>query len=173
MKIAAHDALTHFRARTHRRGGSWGTETRALPPQDHPVIRSLTRLSTFSAGNPAGQNNRLRLPASEDAGRGIGHWSGERNGLGFVLHFDALSGGACALGSPEARCSVAVVGWVEGRIVTDLREQRRRRVAAWDYDFCTLAPSVSRIWRATSVRSIPTGHQVMQRPHPTQPAVPN
>src|SRR5271165_6941485 len=33
--------------------------------------------------------------------------------------------------------------------------------------------SDSRMARASSVRSIPTGHQVMQRPQPTHPEVPN
>ena len=34
-------------------------------------------------------------------------------------------------------------------------------------------PSLSRIARASSVMSMPTGHQVMQRPQPTQPELPN
>ena len=34
-------------------------------------------------------------------------------------------------------------------------------------------PAVARIAAASSVMSIPTGHQVMQRPQPTQPEVPN
>ena len=33
--------------------------------------------------------------------------------------------------------------------------------------------SLSRIARTSSVMSMPTGHQVMQRPQPTQPDVPN
>jgi hypothetical protein len=35
------------------------------------------------------------------------------------------------------------------------------------------AQSVDRIAAASSVMSMPTGHQAMQRPHPTQPDVPN
>ena len=35
------------------------------------------------------------------------------------------------------------------------------------------AVSLSRIARTSSVMSMPTGHQVMQRPQPTQPEVPN
>ncbi len=35
------------------------------------------------------------------------------------------------------------------------------------------APSVARIAAASSVMSIATGHQAMQRPQPTQPEVPN
>ena len=35
------------------------------------------------------------------------------------------------------------------------------------------APSVDRIAAASSVMSIPTGHQAMHRPQPTQPDVPN
>jgi hypothetical protein len=34
-------------------------------------------------------------------------------------------------------------------------------------------PSASRMAQASSVISIPTGHQVMQRPQPTHPEVPN
>ena len=35
------------------------------------------------------------------------------------------------------------------------------------------APSLSRMAAASSVRSMPTGHQAMQRPHPTHPEVSN
>jgi hypothetical protein len=35
------------------------------------------------------------------------------------------------------------------------------------------APSVDRIAAASSVMSMPTGHQAMHRPQPTQPEVPN
>ena len=35
------------------------------------------------------------------------------------------------------------------------------------------AGSLSRMARTSSVMSMPTGHQVMQRPQPTQPDVPN
>ena len=34
-------------------------------------------------------------------------------------------------------------------------------------------PVVARMARTSSVMSMPTGHQVMQRPQPTQPEVPN
>ena len=34
-------------------------------------------------------------------------------------------------------------------------------------------PSVARMAAASSVMSMATGHQVMQRPQPTQPEVPN
>ena len=37
----------------------------------------------------------------------------------------------------------------------------------------SVASSLARIAVSSSVTSIPTGHQVMQRPQPTQPEVPN
>ena len=37
----------------------------------------------------------------------------------------------------------------------------------------SVTPSLCRIARTSSVMSMPTGHQVMQRPQPTQPEVPN
>ncbi len=39
--------------------------------------------------------------------------------------------------------------------------------------FAVRAPSLDRIAAASSVMSMPTGHQAMHRPHPTQPEVSN
>ena len=50
---------------------------------------------------------------------------------------------------------------------------RARRRSARQSSASALAPRSSRIARASSVMSIPTGHQVMQRPQPTQPELPN
>ncbi len=36
-----------------------------------------------------------------------------------------------------------------------------------------VSPSLARMAAASSVMSMPTGHQVMHRPQPTQPEVPN
>ena len=50
---------------------------------------------------------------------------------------------------------------------------RAARRAGWSQSSPSSAPSLARIAVSSSVTSIPTGHQVMQRPQPTQPELPN
>ncbi len=84
--------------------------------------------------------------------RGIGHVPGASRHLGYGVTGQA--------GEQRVRGD-------------DLGDRSAHRVPPGDVADDRMDPSLARMAAASSVRSLPTGHQAMQRPQPTHPEVSN
>src|ERR1035437_4117261 len=88
---------------------------------------------------------------------------------------EVVSGSFGGINKVQRECGDAVSLWMDALNLRRMRQHGVQRGGTRIESMISNAhlKALSRIACTSSVRSIPTGHHVMQRPQPTQPETPN